>query len=278
VINLVINKKFEGIKANFEYSDNDRIPLPRFHTDLALGTSFDGDRGHFEIAGTWTESPLPNFTGQNTHRNGIASVYNPAYCSSVTYPVVNGVTQTTGGTCAVTTGVPFLMRVYGAGTDDRIQGGIINGNTAGVAGSGLTSAALKGLMFTGANNTTVPFNYGTTYNTTCYNGCTADQYSSSSTNFAITQAPYHQDNYFSYISYQLTPDIKTSVSLAHSTYAERDHGTELSTAALVVPADNAYLPASIAQAFVCKGTASPTCVTTLSNGYNPVTGLESVVT
>jgi len=65
VVNLVINKHFNGFKANAEYSDNLNIPLPRYHFDAAAGTSFDGGRGQFEIAGTWTVSNTPNFVGQD---------------------------------------------------------------------------------------------------------------------------------------------------------------------------------------------------------------------
>jgi outer membrane receptor protein involved in Fe transport len=180
VINIVINKSFTGFKANVEYQNNLLVPVPRYHAEAAWGADFLGGKGHFEIGASSNISNTTTFNGENPHNHGRSNVYNPAYCNAggVSYP--NG--GTTGGTCASLSGAHALMYVYNTGNPTIVQGGIVNGNTAGAAGSGLGATSsntvnsfaglqgLQGIMFTGPNAQPTSFNYGTVYNTnTCYN-------------------------------------------------------------------------------------------------------------
>lgn len=283
VINVVINKNFTGFKGAAEYQNNLLVPVPRYHTEAAWGTDFLGGKGHFEIGANWNISNTATFNGQNPHNHGRANVYNPAYCNpgGVTYTG----TSTTGGTCASLSGARALMYVYNTGNPTITQGGIVNGNSAGATGSGLTKTStntvnpaaglqgLQGLIFSGSAGTPTPFNYGTVYNnSTCYNGCMNNQYTAGNSAFGISSLPYHDSNIFTYTSYQITPDIKLGIQLGQGKYATHDKGTTLSTTTQTIYADNAYLDPSIAKRFVCTGTSSPTCVNTLSNGYNPLTG------
>jgi outer membrane receptor protein involved in Fe transport len=282
VINIVINKNFTGFKANAEYQNNLLVPVPRYHLEAAWGTDFLGGKAHFEAGGSWNISNTATFNGQNPHNIGRTNVYNPAYCApgGVTYPGGG----TTGGTCTSPTGAHALMYAFNAGNPTIVQGGVINGNTAGGPGSGLAATSsntvnvaaglqgLQGLMFAGPSATPTNFNYGTVYNTnTCYNGCSNNQYSAGNNAFGISSLPYHSSNIFTYTSYQLTPDIKLGIQLGQGKYSTHDKGTTLSSTGQTVYADNAYLAPTIAQRFVCNGAASAACYTTLSNGYNPYT-------
>jgi len=67
------------------------------------------------------------------------------------------------------TSAPQLIFADHIGVNDRTQGGLINGNTAGGTGSTLAANALKGLMLTGPTDAVSSFNYGSTYNgSICY--------------------------------------------------------------------------------------------------------------
>ncbi len=282
VVNLVINKNFTGIKGNAEFSNNALISRPQYKAEVAFGTDFDGDKGHTEFAVNTLISNTPTFNGQNRKNYGRAVVYNPAYCNQVTYPVVNGVTQTSGGTCSSLSGQPVYTYAYATGNDTTTQGGLINANTAGTAGSGLvastaSSAAytgLRGIDFVGPDGTPTPFNYGTVSQTTCYNGCTNDQNSGTGP-WGISSAAFHQWTFFNYSSYQVTPDIKASVQVNYGHFIERNTASIKTSASNTIYADNAYLDPSIAQRFVCSGTTCAANTTTLSNGYNPFTGQGS---
>lgn len=302
VINIVINKNFTGAKLSVGHSDNLRISTPRYDLEAAWGTSFLGGKGHFVAGVTWTISNTPTFRGQNAPWERLRSnVYNPAYCA------VGGVTYapgaTTGGTCTSPTGARALMYAYGTSSVTNIvQGGIINGHTAGTSGSGLAATSthfgtnantpnvnsglqgLQGLMLAGQAAEPTAFNYGSQYGTTCYNGCTNNELTRGNEGFRISNIPYHASTLFTYTSYQLTPDIKLGIQAGQSRYGARVKGSTNSSNNKTIYADNAYLDSSIAQRFVCNpalgqaGTGAPcaTGTTVLSNGYNPFTGQNEI--
>src|SRR4051812_47431270 len=278
VINLVINKKFQGVKGNAEYSDNLLIGRPQYKAEVGMGTDFDGDRGHIEFAYNTLISDTPNFNGQNPHNHGRAFVYNPGYCNQVTYPTGS----TSNGTCTGKTGQSIVKYAFETAGDTTTQGGLINANTAGQPGSGLVASTtaspaytgLRGIDFVGPDGTPTPFNYGTVSQTTCYNGCTNTPLSGVGPWF-LSSSPFHQWTFFNYTSYQLTPDIKASVQLNYGHFVEFSTANVKSGPNNTVYADNAYLDPTIAQRFVCSGTTCAAGSTTLSNGYNPFTGQGS---
>jgi outer membrane receptor protein involved in Fe transport len=269
VINIVINKTFEGFKGNVTYSDRSEVSDPTYKASLAWGTSFLGGKGHVVAAADWTISNKGVFPGdvnRNNPVNGRQFVYNSAYCNAVTF--ATGVT--TGGTCSSLSGQPMLVYAYGLGNTQSVVGGLTITNTAGTTGSGLTANSLKGTMYAGPDATPTQFNYGTIYNVnSCYNGCTNDQYGTGG--WGPTKNAYHSGTYFTYASYQILPDVKASIQLNYARLSQRAYGNQIQGTSRTIYADNPFIPDSIAQRFVCNGTASASCVTTLSNGYNPYT-------
>jgi len=274
VINIVINKTFEGFKGSVTYSDSGKVSNPTYRASLAWGTSFLDGRAHIVAAADWVKSQEGVFTGevwQAYGNNGRAFVYNNAYCNSVAFP---SATSLTGGTCASLSGQPLLVYAFGVGNNQATVGGLITGNSAGAAGSGLTSGGLKGTMFVGEEATPTRFNYGTTYNTNnCYNGCTNDQYSG--TWGSPEKQAYHSGTYFTALTYQILPDLKASVQLNMARLTIRSNGGNIGGTNRTIYADNPFLPQEIAARFVCQpGVTAATCAagtTTLSNGYNPLT-------
>jgi outer membrane receptor protein involved in Fe transport len=276
VINIVLNKTYEGFKGNITYSNNTEVENSAYRASLAWGTSFLGGKGHIVAATDWTVSNTTLWPGdlmrRGVNRNdGRGLVYNSAYCNAVSFPGA----ATTGGTCSSLSGQPLLVYRYGLGSTQAVVGGLTSANTAGVAGSGLGANSLKGTMFVGGSATPTAFNYGTVYNVnTCYNGCTNNQYGTG--NWTPSKQPYHSGTYFTYASYQLTPDIKASVQLNYARLTTRANGGAVGGTNRVIYADNPNIPDSIAQRFVCQGgavfgTAGASCLGTLSNGYNPFT-------
>jgi outer membrane receptor protein involved in Fe transport len=272
VVNIVINKTFEGFKGSVTYSNSTEVSKPVYRASMAWGTAFLGGKGHTVLAADWTMDSDPLFAGEQwqAHQpNGRAFVYNPAYCSNIVYPGGGS----SGGSCAsVNPGQPLQIYAYGTGQTRYVQGGLVNGNSGGVAGAPIAANALKGTMFVGNEDTPTLFNYGTLYNSgnNCYNGCTNNQYD---TGGWSSNNPYHSATYFSYTSYQLTPDIKASLQLNYARLSLRSYGNSVGGTNRRIYADNAYLPDSIAQQFVCAGgtPGGAGCSSTLSNGYNPYT-------
>ncbi len=272
VVNIVINKTYEGFKGSATYSNSTEVPDPIYRASFAWGTSFLSGKAHTVFGADFTRQDTAVFPGDAQARNGNNGkgfVYNSGYCKAITYPAG----KTTGGTCSSLTGQPYLVYAYGLGATNLVVGGLTSANSAGAAGSpiGSNTSYLKGTMFAGTDNTPTQFNYGTVYNiNTCYNGCTNNQFG---TGGWAPINPYHEATYFSYTSYQLTPDIKASVQLNYARQTLRAYGNTLSGTNQKIYADNAYLPDSVAQSFVCAGgtIGNGTCNSNLSNGYNPYT-------
>lgn len=241
VVNLILNKNFTGMKANLEFADSSNVENKQIKAALTYGDEFDGGRGHFIISGAHIWSADPVFQGQMNWFNNGQLVQNPA--------------------ATATNGQPFYITARNVGTAEFTQGGLITGNTAAGAGGTIKANSLSGSQFLGNGNVT-PFNYGTVDPVNanyCYAGCSASAQTSTNATDMLA-VPYHTSTVFGYLSYKVTPDIQASVQLNYGDFAEENSGTPRTTT-VTIPADNAFLPASIASQFG-----------TLSNGYNAATG------
>lgn len=285
VVNFIINKKFEGFKANVEYSNSSQVEYRQFVAEAVWGTSFLDGRGHFELAGTFKRSDDTVFDAQRAQQNGRTDVYNPNYCAALS--PVNG---TANRTCAtVNPGQPLKITVYGSSGFDKVQGGLITGYNTGSGGSFSTlpttsnqtvswanTQSVKdsvqfgqrpvgpiGTMFVGQGAVPTAFNYGTVSGSTCYGACSNDQYSNTN-GWNIAAIPFHSTTLFNYISYQLTDSIKASIQLNYGSLRSKNTGAArepAGTNAERINPDNPYLPASVASQFGI-----------LSNGYDTRTG------
>ena len=238
VVNLVLDKEFEGLKGNLEFGDSTKLAHRKYAAEIAWGSAFDGGRGHVILSGNYAVSPDILFIGQTDWWKGTTLVQNPAY--------------TIGGS------KPLFIHQDHVGNIQVTQGGLVAANTAGGAGSTLAANSLVGLQF-GANGAVSAFSPGTLYGTGCYNGCSANE-QTGPYRFTPLAVPYSHATFFSYASYQLTPDIKASLQLNYGLSSERSGGA-FRLSAVTVRADNAFLPTSVASAFG-----------TLSNGFNAATG------
>jgi iron complex outermembrane receptor protein len=238
VVNLILDKDFEGFKGNLGLSDGAELEHRKLSAEIAWGTRFDGDRGHLILSGNYTTSPDAVFIGQAKWWQGTSLVQNPAY--------------------AIGGSQPLFVHQDHVGSIQVTQGGLITANTVGGAGSPLAANALRGLQF-GANGAVSPFNFGTVFGTGCYNGCSNDE-RTGALRYSLLAVPYRHSTLFGYGSYQLTPDIKASLQLNYGQSSERSEGG-LRQALSTIRPDNAYLDPVIAARFG-----------TLSNGFNAATG------
>jgi outer membrane receptor protein involved in Fe transport len=239
VVNLVLDKDFNGLRANLEGGDSTGFTHRKWMAEGAWGADFDGERGHLILAGNYTSSNDSVFQGQADWWKGTTLVQNPAYAAG--------------------NGQPLFVHQDHVGNIQVTQGGLIVANTAGGAGSTLAANGLRGTQF-GAGGAVSQFNFGTTYaGTSCYNGCSTNE-RDSVLRFSPLAVPYDHATVFGYGSYRVTDDITASLQLNYGQSGERSFGGTAQTL-LPVRADNAFLPQSIAAGFG-----------TLSNGYNAATG------
>jgi outer membrane receptor protein involved in Fe transport len=236
VVNLVIDKEFEGTKASLTLGDDTNFDQRKMALEGAFGSAFAGGRGHVVFSGNYTTSPDGVFMGQAGWWKGTALVRNPAYAP----------------------GAPLFVHQDHVGNIQVTQGGLIDASTAGGAGSALAPNALVGLGFTG-NGAVSPFHYGTIFGTNCYNGCTNNE-QTGALRFTPLAVPYNHTTLFGYASYQLTDGVRASLQLNYGLSGARSLGG-LRQALLTVRPDNPWLDPSIAAMFG-----------TLSNGFNAALG------
>jgi iron complex outermembrane recepter protein len=115
VVNFILNKNFNGIEANAEYSNNTQYLHAEEKLELTAGTGFDDDRGHVEVSGSWWNIPNPYFTHDVPGWNSPRLVANPA-CSNYNFE---------SATCPQ--GQPVWLHGTAVGLATETTGGLISG-------------------------------------------------------------------------------------------------------------------------------------------------------
>ena len=106
VVNVILNKNFNGLSANLEGSDSWKDDHRQVKAELSYGTDFDGDRGHIILSASYLTSPDTFFINQRSWFKNTRLVNNPAY---------------NGGA----NGQPQLIHADNVGQSQATQGGLI---------------------------------------------------------------------------------------------------------------------------------------------------------
>jgi len=245
VVNLIINKNFEGLKGNLQFGDSWKDDLRSYKGELSYGQSFDGDRGHFILSGQYTDSPDTIFSGQRSFYKAQALVNNPAY---------------NGGA----NGQPQFIHATNVGLSQATIGGLITASPANAAGA--NANALKGIQFVGANGTPAPFNFGNVSGPLS-NGGDAEHYEGMLNNLTVA---YHTATLFGYASYKVTPDIKASIQLNYGkSWSQNNSVPAVKLGNQTIRADNAFLDPTIAARMGTLGISSFSFGTLNTNNLTP---------
>ena len=232
VVNLIINKNFEGLKGNIQFGDSWKDDLRSYKGELSYGQGFDGDRGHFIVSGQYTDSPDTIFSGQRSFYKAQALVNNPAY---------------NGGS----NGQPQFIHANNVGLSQATIGGLITASAAGTGGA--NANALKGIQFVGSAGTPTPFNFGNVSGGLS-NGGDAEHYEGMLNNLTVA---YHTATLFGYGSYKITPDIKASLQLNYGkSWSENNSVPAVKLGNQTIRADNAFLDPTIAARMATLGIPS----------------------
>jgi iron complex outermembrane recepter protein len=258
VVNLVLNKTFEGFKANAEFGDTSQNDHRVYKTELTWGTALAGDRAHLILSGAYTMSGDTVFDSSR-------SWFKP----QALFPA----TPTTSGICGIGA-TPMCVHTYINGNSSFTQGGLITASAAGTGTAGVNGVtalaaanALKGIDF-GTNGTQTPFNFGTVFNSNCAN-CSATE-AEGTYQYFMAAVPYHTANLFGYGSFQLTDDIKASVQLNFGA-TEAKNVANPRRSALSIKTDNAYLDPTLQARMIAGGISSFTL------GTNNVVGIPDAL-
>jgi outer membrane receptor protein involved in Fe transport len=257
VVNFILNTKYEGFKAEVqggmsEYADNTNYKI-----SLTAGQSFLGGRLHL------VASLLDYYSAGVTDARD--REWTPRMRAIITNP---------GATAATATATnPQQLVVVGGVASNAAAGGLVTGSNGSVGCTGpapgsqanpsLANPSLKGCaasaMFKGTtfnpDGSPRPFQYGDMLTGTTMRG---GEGVADNPNLDLTLQPAQRsDQIFTHLTYDLDDDNSVFLQIAGSANHIRYRSLptfELSSTAFTIFADNAYLPATVAQAMASSGT------------------------
>lgn len=209
VVNFVLNTKYEGFKANLQGGSSFKGDADNVTGNLTYGTSFADGRGHFVFdASGSVQKGIKHYSDRSWYK-GWRIINNPAF-------------------------------VAGNGQPQQL-----------VARADFLPATPGGLIFTGpraqttqfdASGQPIAYDRGTPAGTFKVGG-TPNDYSA---DFTLL-VPVKYGNVFGRVSYDLTDDVSAYVETSYSASRTRNKSVAYpSLGNIVIQADNAYLPASLA--------------------------------
>jgi iron complex outermembrane receptor protein len=211
VINLILNKNFDGFKANIQGSDTYKDDRRAYELEASYGQDIFAGRGHFIVSGNFNSSPDTIFAINRSWYTGTYLFNNPAYVAG--------------------NGQPKTIHRSNAGQYATNGGAIITG-------------PLAGTQFVGPNGTPVKYDPGLTTGTGSVGGSSNIYNSEQPTN--LLSYPFRSLTFFGYGQYRLTDNISASLQLNYGNSWAKNDSTTAFSQNYKIYADNAYLDPSIA--------------------------------
>ncbi len=220
VVNVILNKKFDGFAANIEGGNSWQDDHRFFKGEMSYGTDFDGERGHVLGSVSYSNSPDALFVSQRSWYRSIKLVNNPLYAPG--------------------NGQPQYVHAANVGLSQATQGGLITASPANAAGA--NADALRGIQFVGPNGTPAPFNFGN-ISGAYSNGGSGEGAEGDLNHLTI---PMRSFTFFGYGSYRLPGNMIASLELNYGkSFSENNSFAANKYGTVTIFRDNAYLDPSI---------------------------------
>jgi len=216
VVNFILDKKFEGLKASTQYGISQRGDGREFQATAAYGGKFAGGRGHFIISGEYDKA------------NGLGDCYTRSWCPRE---------QLVGNSPAGYGGLPSSVRAGPDAPGNLNQDGLIN----------TTSGPLRGITFN-HDGTTRQYQYGQILGTNLSPLFTIGgegTYENGYLQGILLTPPVERYSAFAHVDYELTDSIKANVDLLYGRVKGKVIGSQ-ARGNFTIDRNNAYLPASVA--------------------------------
>ena len=253
VVNLIINKNFDGLTLNFEGSDTYNDVYKTLKAQGNLGFDTFGGRGHTIVSMEYRVTPSSAIQVEEQWYNDVYLVNNPAY-NVTTNP-----------------NVPKLLHKPNVGFSTATAGGLIVSSpavTAANSPNGVATAAnaLRGINFVGPNATPTSFNFGNISGGLSWGG-DANLYNSENWDY-ILAVPQRVFTLFNYNSYKLSDTLRLGIQLNYGRTFNAGAAKTGIQQGLVIKSDNAFIPASIKSYMNATGITSFGLGSLESNNYD----------
>ncbi|WP_164156787.1 TonB-dependent receptor domain-containing protein [Sandarakinorhabdus rubra] len=254
VVNLVINKKFDGFKASAEVGDSYAFDRFNYRVQAAWGAGFDDDKGRIIVAGNWFDAPSNIFANERGWNRYRQLVNNPAFTPTNDQPrLIHADNVNLSG---ATTGGLIVGACRAALTATN---GCASANQ--VTGAGLGS--LRNQQFIGSNGQLAPFG-GT--NISGQVASNAETLQAELNNLAIR---YRTGSLFGLIKYDFADWLKFSVQLNYGSTFSRNNSVpfiRIGAQAPFIRVDNPFLPQAVRDQMIANNwTAIQVGTTNINN-------------
>ncbi len=240
VVNLILNKHFNGAQIEVQYGNNDQYLHQQEKVELALGTGFADDRGHIEVAGSLWNVPDPYFTADVPGWKSQRLVSNPA-CG--------------GGVCPP--GEPTWVHANYVGLATATTGGVITGPCTGAPCGPLTNVAF------GQNGVPYQFDPGNVSEGFFSNGGTPNYEKGF---IGVDAQPLRNETAFALLSWKFNDALTASLQLNYGTTSTTNNSyTADQYGSAVINSGNPFIPASIQSYMTTHGITSFNLGTTNDN-------------
>lgn len=239
VVNLVLNRKFDGLRISAEGGETYAFDQKSYRLQMAAGTGFDGDKGRLIFAANHQDSPDTIFANQRGWNRQRQLVNNPAFAAG--------------------NGQPRLIHADNVGLSGATTGGLI-ANTA------ANPAALRGITFNGPNAEIGRFQPDIISGGVAAGGnvdLLHPQISNLTTEFRSTTL-------FGYAAYEFTDWFRVSLMGNFGQTRARNNSVPYTRLGnIVVRNDNAFLPQAIKDQMAQLGVTQINVGTTNMNNISP---------
>lgn len=224
MVNLQLNTTLTGLRGDFQYGITEYGDAEEYSTSLAWGTRFAGGRGHFVIAGEYTDS------------EGMATCETRRWCQDNWALILNP--------------------NYAPGNGEYRQ--IITNEarlSSGTFGGLITTGPMRGTYFL-PGGVSAPFQYGTHVGTTHMIGGTDDGWTGKQREGV---SPIIRNAFYGAATFDVTNNFSLFAEAAYSwIHSNHDSGlhNDLGNSGVLIQRDNAYLPADIAARMDTLGIAN----------------------
>ncbi len=220
VVNVILNRNFDGLSANIEGGDSWKDDHRTYKGELSYGSDFDGGRGHVIGSIAYLDSPDTLFINQRSWYKNTKLVSNPAFAPG--------------------NGLPQYIHADNVGLSQATQGGLITASPANALGANADS--LRGIQFVGPSGTPAPFNFGN-ISGVYSNGGSAEGSEGDLDHLTI---PLRTFTFFGYGRYKLTSDISASLELNYGkSFSENNSFAANKYGTVTIERDNAFLDPTI---------------------------------